>query len=232
MDASKTCSVCGETKPLDEFHRSLRGAGGRRSQCKQCHLAYVKARYVRRVHPPEQVTCPHCGQEFTRIRTVGALRIYCSRKCTAAAGEERKRQRNAGLGPRRCASGAEVTTRVGKPVCPNCRKDHRSPEQVRAIQVRERRRTLALYGLSQEEWDRLVALQGNRCAVCKTTQPGRRGERWHIDHDHVTGQVRGLLCHQCNVGIGNLRDDPQIMMAAARYVAAHRTEAGVTADQS
>jgi Recombination endonuclease VII len=112
-----------------------------------------------------------------------------------------------------------------KPVCPSCRKDPRGTEQ---LQAKERRRTLALYGLSQEQWDRLIALQGNRCAVCKTTQPGGRGERWHIDHDHVTGQVRGLLCHLCNVGIGNLRDDPQIMMAAARYVAAHRSKAAVT----
>jgi hypothetical protein len=224
MDGSKTCTVCGETKPLAEFGRNARGAGGRRSQCKQCNAAAVKARYQPRVHPPEQVTCPQCGQEFTRIRTQGALRIYCSRKCTAAAREERKRQRNAGLGPRRCACGAEVTTRVGKPVCPDCRKDHRSPEQVRAIQVRERRRTLRTYGLTQEEWDRLIALQGNACAVCKTTQPGGRGERWHIDHDHVTGQVRGLLCQLCNVGIGNLRDDPQIIMAAAQYVTAHRRD--------
>jgi hypothetical protein len=116
------------------------------------------------VHPPEQVVCPQCGQEFTRIRTVGALRIYCSRKCTFAAGEERKLKRNADLGPRRCACGAEVTTRVGKPVCPSCRKDPRGTEQ---LQAKERRRTLALYGLSQEQWDRLIALQGNRCAVCK-----------------------------------------------------------------
>lgn len=226
MDASKTCSVCGETKPLAEFGRSARGAGGRRSQCKQCNAVAVKSRYVPRVHPPEQVTCPHCGQEFTRTRTVGALRIYCSRKCTMAAGEERKLQRNAGLVPRCCACGAEVTTRTGKPVCPDCRKDPRPDAQ-----IRERRRTLRTYGLTQEEWGRLIVLQGDACAVCKTTQPGNRGERWHIDHDHVTGQVRGLLCHMCNVGIGNLRDDPQIMMAAARYVAAHRTEAVVTADQ-
>ena len=216
MDASKTCSVCGETKLLAEFGRSARGAFGRRSQCKQCNAAAVKSRYVPRVHPAEQVTCPHCGQEFTRIRTGGGLRVYCSRKCTAAAGEERKLQRNAGVSARRCACGAEVATRVGKPVCPACRKDPRGTEQ---LQARERRRTLALYGLTQEEWDRLIALQANSCAVCKTTEPGGRSERWHIDHDHVTGQVRGLLCHRCNMGIGFLRDDPQIMMAAARYVA-------------
>jgi Recombination endonuclease VII len=222
MDGSKTCTVCDETKPLAEFGRSARGVGGRRSQCKQCNAAAVKAQYVPRVHPPEQVTCPQCGQEFTRIRTRGALRIYCSRTCTAAAGEERKLQRNAGIGSRRCACGAEVTTRSGTPVCPNCRKDQRGTEQ---LQARERRRTLALHGLAQEAWDRLIALQGNRCAVCKTTQPGGRTERWHIDHDHVTGQVRGLLCHRCNLGIGLLRDDPQIMMAAARYVAEHHSAA-------
>jgi hypothetical protein len=112
-----------------------------------------------------------------------------------------------------------VTTHTGKPVCPDCRKDPRPDAQ-----IRDRRRTLRTYGLTQEEWDRLIALQGNACAVCKTTQPGGRSEHWHIDHDHVTGQVRGLLCHRCNLGIGQLRDDPQIMMAAARYVAAHRSD--------
>jgi predicted nucleic acid-binding Zn ribbon protein len=128
---SKACSVCGETKLLTEFGRSERGAGGRRSQCKTCNAASVKAKYVPRVHPPEQVTCAQCGQEFTRIRKQGALQIYCSHKCTMAAAEERKRQRNAGLGPRRCACGAEVTTRVGKPVCPDCRKDPRPDAQIR-----------------------------------------------------------------------------------------------------
>jgi len=221
MDDGKTCSVCGETKPLAEFCRSARGAGGRRSQCKECNATDVRSRYEPRAHPPEQVVCPQCGETFTRIRTCGALRIYCSRKCTMAAGEERKIQRNAGLGPRRCACGAEVTTRVGKPVCPDCRKDPRSAEQLRA---KERRRTLQAYGLTQGDWDRLVGLQQDRCAVCKTTKPGGRGESWHIDHDHVTDRVRGLLCHSCNVGIGNLQDDPEIMLAAARYVASHRHE--------
>ena len=138
MDA-KTCSVCGETKPLTEFGRSAKGMGGRRSQCKQCNAVAVKARYVPRVHPPEQVTCPHCGQDFTRIRKHGALQVYCSRKCTFAAAEERKLQRNADLGARRCGCGAEVTTRVGKPVCPSCRKDPRGQN----LRSEDRRRTLA-----------------------------------------------------------------------------------------
>jgi hypothetical protein len=212
----KLCTVCGETKSLADFGRSARGAGGRRSQCKKCNAAAVKSRYVPRVHPPERVTCPQCGEQFTRVRTSGPIRIYCSRKCTAAHGEELKQQRN-NPGPRRCACGAEVTTRVGTPVCPACRKDPRPDAQ-----VRERARTLRSYGLTEADWQRLIVRQRDRCAICSTRKPGGRGERWHIDHDHVTGQVRGLLCHRCNMGIGFFLDDAEIIKAAARYVTKHR----------
>lgn len=195
----------------------IAGAGGVRSDCKECHLEYMRSRYVPRVHGPEVMICPQCGAKFTRSRTAGNPQVYCSRRCTMAASEQRKIERNSALGPRRCACGAEVSTLVGKPVCPGCRKDPRPDAQ-----VRERARTLRLYGLTQAGWDALIKHQGNQCAVCKTDRPGGRGERWHIDHDHVTGQVRGLLCHRCNMGIGFLLDDPEIIRAAARYVAKHR----------
>jgi hypothetical protein len=135
------------------------------------------------------------------------------------AAEERRRRRNSDRGPRRCACGAEVTTPVGKPVCPDCRKDQRP-----GAQARERVRTLLLYGLTQREWNALVRKQRDRCAICKTSTPGGRGERWHIDHDHMTGKVRGLLCHRCNMGVGFFLDDPEIIKAAARYVIKHRQE--------
>lgn len=213
----KTCTVCSETKPLTAFYRSVLGAGGVGSRCRKCAAAYVRSKYVPRMRQEVTAACPQCGREFTYQPTTGALRVYCSRKCTAAHGDELKRQRNEGLGPRRCACGAEVSTPVGKPVCPDCRKDPRP-----GAQVRERTRTLRLYGLTQADWDALVRKQKDRCAICQTSRPGGRGERWHIDHDHVTGQVRGLLCHRCNMGVGFFLDDPEILAAAARYVAKHR----------
>lgn len=195
------------------------GAGGVRGDCKECHLEMMRSRYVPRVHEPEQVTCPQCGTEFTRVRTQGNLRVYCSRKCTMAASEQRKLDRNAGLPSRRCACGSAEVAAVGKPVCPDCRKDQRP-----GAQARERARTLRAYGLTQAGWDALVNRQGNRCAVCRTDKPGGRGERWHIDHDHVTARVRGLLCGRCNTAIGMLGDDPEIIRAAARYVEEHRKD--------
>jgi Recombination endonuclease VII len=213
----KTCTRCGETKALDQFHRMIAGAGGVRGDCKECHLAAMRDKYVPRVHEPEHMVCPQCGAEFMRVRTQGRLRIYCSRKCTMAASEQRKIDRNAALAPRRCVCGVAVVTPVGKPVCPDCRKDPRPNAQ-----VRERARTLSAYGLTQSDWDGLIRRQENKCALCRTDEPGNRGERWHIDHDHVTGQVRGLLCHRCNMGLGCFRDDPEIIKAAARYVTKHR----------
>ena len=48
-------------------------------------------------------------------------------------------------------------------------------------------------------------------------QTGHPGT-WRVDHDHKTGQVRGLLCDRCNLGIGYMQDGPDILIAAARYV--------------
>jgi hypothetical protein len=76
--------------------------------------------------------------------------------------------------------------------------------------------------MTEQDWDQMLAQQDGRCAICRTTRPGGRGESWHIDHDGVTGQVRGLLCGACNTGIGLLKHDPDVIAAALRYVKRHR----------
>jgi hypothetical protein len=81
-----------------------------------------------------------------------------------------------------------------------------------------RKTRLAQYGLTPEQYDEIFARQGGRCAICGTTENGKR-KYLSVDHDHETGQVRGLLCGRCNWGIGLLNDDPGIMLRAASYVA-------------
>ena len=64
--------------------------------------------------------------------------------------------------------------------------------------------------------------RGGLCAICgkAETHLSRKGEitRLAIDHDHVTGAIRALLCHACNVGIGTFGDDPDLLRAAASYI--------------
>jgi hypothetical protein len=73
------------------------------------------------------------------------------------------------------------------------------------------------YGLSQEQYDAMLVTQGGQCALCRADAPGGKGS-WHVDHCHTTGRVRGLLCHHCNLGLGNFRDNPVVLAAAIEYL--------------
>ncbi len=72
------------------------------------------------------------------------------------------------------------------------------------------------YGITAEEADAMSEAQGGLCAVC------RRAPAVHVDHDHRTGRVRQLLCFGCNGGLGQFRDDPAVLRAAAGYVERHQ----------
>lgn len=83
-----------------------------------------------------------------------------------------------------------------------------------ADRAQKRRRK---YGITPDELQALSDRQGGRCAVCGTDEAGGRGVL-HVDHDHATGRVRGLLCHRCNTGLGLFRDDPVSLQAAIKYL--------------
>lgn len=88
------------------------------------------------------------------------------------------------------------------------------------LQANRRKHT---YGMTKEEFNRLLIAQDGRCEICRnvlTTE--KRG--LHVDHCHATGKVRGLLCDRCNVGLGNFRDRPELLRAAADYIESRRVE--------
>lgn len=72
------------------------------------------------------------------------------------------------------------------------------------------------YGIDRADYDRMLAEQGGGCATCGTTDPGSRA--FHVDHDHATGRVRGLLCSGCNVVLGHVKDDPVLLRELADYL--------------
>ena len=71
------------------------------------------------------------------------------------------------------------------------------------------------YGLTPE---RVAEMETRGCAICGTTDWNGRHARPHIDHDHETGEVRGILCHNCNLAIGHLKDDPELVARALAYL--------------
>ena len=83
------------------------------------------------------------------------------------------------------------------------------------------------FGVSTEWYDDTLKAQGGVCAICAKPETAVRLGKLlplSVDHDHVTGKVRGLLCTSCNIGIGALQDDPTIMRTATNYVERWRAE--------
>lgn len=76
-----------------------------------------------------------------------------------------------------------------------------------------------LYGLNKSAFDAMLDAQGGRCAVCLVTLTRGRGRTAaHLDHDHKTGQPRGILCQACNLALGHLKDDVAILRRAVQYL--------------
>jgi hypothetical protein len=86
---------------------------------------------------------------------------------------------------------------------------HRNPENDRRYQLRRK------YGITLEDYERLHTAQGGRCAICDDEV------ELGVDHDHLTGEVRALLCNGCNTAIGLLRENPILTEKALEYLRAH-----------
>jgi hypothetical protein len=76
-------------------------------------------------------------------------------------------------------------------------------------------RLIYKFGITLDEYNELLNKQKNSCSICGNPP---RLQKFAVDHDHKTGKVRGLLCRDCNVGIGNLKDDPDLIEKAIQYI--------------
>ena len=130
-NGNRTCSKCGETKPLTDFYKT--GKGERRhGSCKTCFKAKVAA-----------------DKDPVRLRDLSLQRLY---------------------------------------------------------------------GITSEDYDEILESQGRVCGKCKRSPPDHRKKFLAVDHCHKTGKVRGLLCDNCNRGIGLLGDTVESLTEAVEYL--------------
>jgi hypothetical protein len=183
-----------------------------------------------------QKTCPDCGEtkpvtSFNRNASrPDGLQFYC-KSCFSVRGARTYRKKRARLGK-------TVREKIEVPAehkyCPTCRqcvpysewhrtrgtRDGLVSECKACRKVRARRDYLKrTFGLTQEDLAVLIASQGGTCAIC------REGKPEHIDHDHKSGRVRGVLCGPCNMGLGLFKDDPRRLEAASDYLHRDRVAA-------
>ena len=92
---------------------------------------------------------------------------------------------------------------------------HSNPQKYRDYSLRR------LYGITSADYERMFQEQDGKCAVCKTCDFVGPGKKLHVDHDHKTGLVRGLICVRCNVLIGMAQEQPARFRAAIIYLERH-----------
>lgn len=116
--------------------------------------------------------------------------------------------------------------RTLRPYCRPCesarfiiwRRGYISKNGVRVSLKNRENYFLKKYGLSQADLALLNEHAGGRCQICGVNKP------LHVDHSHHTGKVRGMLCFTCNSALGKFKDDPHLLMAAARYLRKHSSK--------
>lgn len=81
-----------------------------------------------------------------------------------------------------------------------------------------RMRTLQHYGLTVDMYDQMYEQQGGQCAICGQQEKDNNRERLCVDHNHQTGQVRGLLCVACNSYIGHINENIETLQVAMDYI--------------
>ena len=113
-----------------------------------------------------------------------------------------------------------------KSICRTCSTDKaRLDREAHPRRYREAR-LKNKFGISMVEYEAMSALQGGLCAICgKSEWVTAHGKLrlLSVDHDHESGQVRGLLCMSCNVGIGKFKDNLELVEKAAAYLRGERS---------
>lgn len=82
---------------------------------------------------------------------------------------------------------------------------------------RSRRNQIRLYGITEEIYNSMLEKQNSRCAICYIHQSEFK-KSFHIDHCHETGKVRGLLCRNCNIGLGHFKDSVTLLNNTIKYL--------------
>lgn len=75
---------------------------------------------------------------------------------------------------------------------------------------------LKRFNMTPEDFYKLLLKQDGVCAICFS--PPKEGSRLHVDHNHITNAVRGLLCNLCNHGLGNFKDNKELLLRAIEYL--------------
>lgn len=221
----RTCRKCGEAKPPSAFYCRK---GKPESRCKSCHIEDNAARVAR--FTPEQVAKEnnHKYQSRSRLKAIPlSSRLSPShqkcRRCKEIKEIEEfapslvfKNGRESRCGPcvREASREAYAAKDPRRQRLKRARDKYRSTEhgQIAQLDYLFRRK----YGITAADYFAMLSAQGGNCALCLLPPETKR--RLAVDHDHITGKVRGLLCTKCNSALERFDSVPEFFQRASAYL--------------
>ena len=224
------CNKCKEIKELDDFYRHSANKDGIGDICKACCILN-RERYEKLPmdEAPEIKKCGKCGivkssSEFHKTqRNKDGLRGSC-RDCRKIECKERKNRKIEEPPPVKICSNCKIEKSINL-FSKNKLNKYGFSNKCKLCARNDKLK--AAYGITISDYDEMLNAQNSTCKICKKPQKentvgnGGAGPKvLAVDHDHKTGQVRGLLCCDCNRAIGLFRDNPESLEKAAEYLRA------------
>jgi hypothetical protein len=219
VELDRACTRCGRVKPAAEFRKDTSKKTGRNTRCRSCERAVATSRLERNaqariaaVSANIVLRCSVCGQnksarDFAADKTA---RNGTSLRCQICAQNKHAEWRR---------KNQEHVRRKAR----ESARRRRNPMLDRV--VARRSRWFKTYGLDESAAIALWQAQGCACAICRRPLDLLAFDRQsHVDHDHRTGAVRGILCLKCNPGLGAFDDNITFLEAAIAYLKTHRRQ--------
>ena len=201
----KECNLCHQLVPLTDFYRAAKTRDGYGYTCKPCSVK--RTRQWNLDHPVEHAAAQKRHQQTSVYKVTRKARrdgperevILAQKRASYERHQAEILEKNQGK------RGNPRTTEAARARYAKWKDANPRGELIQSL--------ARIYKTTIEHYDKMVVAQSGRCAICSTvlTEP-------HVDHDHVTGRVRGLLCPPCNRGLGMFKDDPGLLHVAAAYL--------------
>lgn len=232
----KKCKVCREIRPLTDFTKRSIRKDGHIGTCKYCFSIKYRGKPYKNIKAPENSPyfgckpehkkCSNCKEEvhindyYINNNTPDKLHAWC-KNCASLRG---------GGKPYRGKRGSYPTKSIekdGQKLCTKCDDfklidnfrpyGHGKSKFRRSVcdECETYKRYKDFYGLDKEDFLIMLNKCDSKCNICKEKIEGKA---LHIDHDHKTGKVRGILCKNCNNGLGMFCDNTSLLKEAVIYL--------------
>lgn len=197
----KICSKCNQNKSLEEFYSDKSKKDGRYTICVDCSRPNANKKKRFRQEENERVkngikTCSKCEKikSLDQFQRANKKRYGLAAFCADCNSVERKEY---------------YKNNINKEKVLQKKWNESNPDKIYAAHLKAR------YGLKWDEYNKLLSQHNNKCATCNSDK------KLCVDHNHMTGKVRGILCSFCNMALGFAKDDPRILQNLINYLSKH-----------